>query len=168
MSYSYKCSTCGETHDGLPFTFGSPAPAMWFGLPEDERDARAELSSDQCIIDEKWFFILGRIEIPVTDADENFYWLAWVSVSEANFLRMSELWETPGRENEPPYFGWLNTSLPCYDESTIDVKTNLHTRPIGERPLIELEPTDHPLAVEQRNGINLARVQQIAEQCLHS
>jgi len=141
---------------------------MWFGLPEDERDERAELSSDQCIIDEKWIFILGRIEIPVTDADENFYWLAWASVSEANFLRMSELWEMPGRENEPPYFGWLNTSLPCYDESTIDMKTNLHTRPIGERPLIELEPTDHPLAVEQRNGINLARVQQIAEQCLHS
>ncbi len=33
--------------------------------------------------------------------------------------------------------------------------------------LIELEPTDHPLAVEQRVGITLARVQEIAETLLH-
>jgi hypothetical protein len=35
------------------------------------------------------------------------------------------------------------------------------------RPLVELEPTDHPLAVEQRTGITLGRVQEIAETLLH-
>ena len=30
---------------------------------------------------------------------------------------------------------------------------------VGERPLVELEPTDHPLAVEQHAGITLGRVQ---------
>jgi hypothetical protein len=29
------------------------------------------------------------------------------------------------------------------------------------RPYIELEPTDHPLAVEQRNGISVDRVAEI-------
>ncbi len=38
---------------------------------------------------------------------------------------------------------------------------------VGQRPLIELEPTDHPLAAEQRAGITLARVQEIAETLLH-
>jgi hypothetical protein len=47
------------------------------------------------------------------------------------------------------------------------LKTNIHTNPVGVRPFVELEPTDHPLAVEQRNGITLARVQEIAEIILH-
>lgn len=88
-------------------------------------------------------------------------------MSEQSFDRMTELWETPGRENEPSYFGWLQSVLPVYPESTLNIATNIHTQPVGTRPLVELEPTDHPLAVEQRNGITLMRVQQIAEQCMH-
>lgn len=42
------------------------------------------------------------------------------------------------------------------------------TRPIGHCPFIELEPTDHPLATEQRNGITMDRVREIAEALLHS
>ncbi len=38
----------------------------------------------------------------------------------------------------------------------------------GIRPYIELEPTDHPLAVEQRTGITVERVQQIFEAMTHS
>ena len=37
-----------------------------------------------------------------------------------------------------------------------------HLRSGDLRPLIELEPTDYPLAVEQRNGITLDRIKQIA------
>ena len=40
-------------------------------------------------------------------------------------------------------------------------------RPVGQCPWVELEPTDHPLALEQREGITLARVQEIAEKILH-
>ncbi|MFC4116803.1 DUF2199 domain-containing protein [Nonomuraea zeae] len=125
------------------------------------------MSSDQCVIQGQAFFVRGLIEIPVTDLGETFSWGAWVSLSPENFARAVKLWETPGRESEPPYFGWLSTELPIYSPSTINLKANLHTRAVGRRPLIELEPTDHPLAVEQRNGITLARVQQIAETLLH-
>ncbi|MFE7803030.1 hypothetical protein [Nocardia sp. NPDC057440] len=44
----------------------------------------------------------------------------------------------------------------------------MRTQPIGNRPLVELEPTDHPLAVEKRTGITSARVHWIAEQILHT
>ena len=38
----------------------------------------------------------------------------------------------------------------------------VHLRDDGVRPYIELEPTDHPLAVEQRsNGITVDRVAEI-------
>ena len=164
----YQCSTCDEFHSGLPFSYGSPAPASYFDIPENERDDRVVLSSDQCIIDDEYFFILGLLEIPVLDADEDlFSWNVWVSLSEENFNRASDLWETAGREKEPPYFGWLSTSLPCYEGNTLLLKTNVHTRPVGERPFIELELTDHPLSIEQRNGLSMKRVQEIAEHTLH-
>jgi len=141
---------------------------MFFQIPEEEREQRVQISPDQCIIDDEHFFILGRVEIPVIDSSELFAWLVWVSLSEHNFLRATELWGTEGRETELPYFGWLQTDLPCYSTTTLNLATNVHTRPVGERPFIELEPTDHPLSVEQRNGISLMRVQEIAEECLHA
>lgn len=163
----FLCATCGKHHDHLSLCFGPSAPALWFALPEAEREARAELASDQCVIDGKYFFVLGRILLPVIDGPEPFVWLALVSLSEANFLRMSQLWHTEGRESEPPYFAWLQSALPSYEPSTLSLKTSVHTMPVGERPLIELEPTDHLLALEQRNGITMARVQEIVEAALH-
>lgn len=50
---------------------------------------------------------------------------------------------------------------------TLGVKTHVHTEPVGTRPHIVLEPTEHPLAVEQRTGITVERVQRIAEAILH-
>lgn len=91
----------------------------------------------------------------------------WVSLSRDIFARAVSLWTTPGRENEPPCFGWLSTDLPLYQPSTLQLRTRVHMQPVGTRPLIELEPTSHPLAVEQRTGIRLARVQEIAETLLH-
>jgi len=162
----FKCSACGEWHDELPMGFSADAPYWYDVIAPEERERRAELSSDQCIIDDEHFFVRGVLEIPVTDGDGPFTWGVWVSLSLKNFERMTELWEMPGREGEPPYFGWLSTALPCYPD-TLSLKTHVHTRPVGTRPLIELEPTEHPLAVEQRNGITMARVKEIVERVLH-
>ncbi|MEV5414503.1 DUF2199 domain-containing protein [Thermopolyspora sp. NPDC052614] len=162
----FTCTCCGERHEGLPLHYSTDAPVYW--TPEMAEDPDSALTSDQCVIKGQAFFLRGLIEIPVIDHDEEFSWGVWVSLSPEKFARAAKLWDTPGRENEPPYFGWLSTELPLYSPSTINLKTNLHTRAIGLRPLIELEPTDHPLAVEQRNGITLARAQQIAETLLHA
>jgi hypothetical protein len=135
-------------------------------IPEDEREQRAILASDTCLIDERHAFIDGNLELPIIGSDRPFSWDVWVSLSLPNFERVYRLWEQPGREAEPPYFGWLSTRLPGYPE-TLSLKTMVHTREVGRRPRIELEPTDHPLAVEQREGITMARVQEIAELVLH-
>jgi hypothetical protein len=148
------------------FSYGFEAPVAWYDLPEAERDHRAMLAEEQCEIDSQHFFVRGRICIPVHDGPHDFEWGVWVSLSARNYERMLDLWQTPGREAEPPYFGWLSSVLPGYP-STLNLKTMVHTRPVGERPTIELEPTDHPLAVEQRHGITVRRVQEIAEMMLH-
>jgi hypothetical protein len=43
------------------------------------------------------------------------------------------------------------------------MKTLAHTRAVGLISGIELEPTDHLLAVEQRTGITRERIREIAE-----
>ncbi len=50
---------------------------------------------------------------------------------------------------------------------TLSLKTHVHLRALNQRPFTELELTDHPLAVEQRNGITMARVWEIVEPLLH-
>jgi hypothetical protein len=164
---SYVCRRCGERHRGLPMSYGTDAPAYWD--PSLAGDKSSTLEQEQCIIKDEHFFVRGRLVIPVTDAaGTEFDWGVWVSLSRDSFTRALSLWTTPGREREQPYFGWMSTELPLYQPSTLSLKTRVHTQAMGQRPLIELEPTDHPLAVEQRTGITLARVQEIAETLLHA
>ncbi|MGX4693528.1 DUF2199 domain-containing protein [Streptomyces sp. JNUCC 63] len=146
--------------------YTAEAPAMWDPAFADADDCL--LSSDQCVVRGQHYFVKGLIEIPVIGSDEVFSWGVWVSLSRENFSRAADLWDTPGRESEKPYFGWLTTDLPIYSPTTLNLKTNVHTRPVGERPYVELEPTGHPLALEQCKGIDLDRVREIAAAVLRS
>jgi hypothetical protein len=159
----FFCSNCRKFHNEIPESYGSSAPELYYQIPEEELDSRVEMNDDLCVIDNKYFFIRGCIEIPILDKSDSFVWGVWVSLSEANFLKTSELWDVEGRENcAEPMFGWLQTSIPCYPE-TLNLKTQVYTRSKGARPLIELENTEHPLAIEQNFGISLERIKQVAE-----
>ena len=72
-----------------------------------------------------------------------------------------ELFDRDPDPDEEPRFGWLSNEIRIYRPSTLHLKTNVHFQPLNSRPLIELEATDHPLAVEQRDGITLERAQEI-------
>jgi len=156
-----KCIEFGNEDINLPFCFGPSFPEFYLGIPENERGERAKMDSDLCIIDKKHFFVRGCLDVPIAKSQKYFCWLVWVSMGEKSFHRAVDLWEAAERVSEPPYFGWLNTIIPCYPE-TLNLKTNVHARPVGERPFVELESTTHPFAVDQRNGISLARAQQMA------
>jgi hypothetical protein len=84
----------------------------------------------------------------------------WVSVSKESFVRILELWDAPVVEKELPKFGWLCNNVSSYPP-TLNLKTQLHLRGSRARPSIELEPTEHPLAIEQRRGISVKRVEEI-------
>ncbi|OCA84057.1 hypothetical protein A8F94_15110 [Bacillus sp. FJAT-27225] len=159
----FYCKRCGKFHDELPMSYGSPIPDYVYDIPMEEQESRIEMNDDLCIIDEEYYFIRGCIELPVIDGEGPFTWDVWVSLSKANFNKTIENWDIQGREEElQPMFGWLSTSIPCYPE-TINLKTMVHTRPVGVTPYIELEPIEHPLALEQRNGITIERIKQLAE-----
>jgi hypothetical protein len=163
---TYPCKICGKSHEGPPLSYGAAAPGAYYDVPEEEREKRCLLTSEQCVIDDRYYFILGNINLPITDREEIFNWAVWVLLSEEDFYRISELWETPGRENEPPYDGLLSTTLPCYP-STFSLKVNVYTKPVGERPIVELQESDHPLMKEQKEGISRERVEEFASMILH-
>lgn len=160
MEYSWICGCCGKRFDTLPLDVGYQSPDHWLAIPEAERHKRGKITNDICIIDEEEFFIRGCLEIPVIDHQDKFVWGVWVSVSRASYSRILELWDSADVEQEPPRFGWLCNDIALYP-STLNLKTNVRLRNRGIRPLIELQHADHPLVVEQENGISLERVQEI-------
>src|SRR5881398_1763911 len=90
----------------------------------------------------------------------------WCSLSEKSYLEVSDHWEDPARERLGPYFGWLCTKIPGYPDTAF-LKTMVHQRAVGVRPWVELERTDHPLAVDQRDGIEEDRLRGIVIGLLH-
>ena len=147
-------------------TFGAKRPVSYYKIPEDEREARCQSSNDDCVIDDKWYFVRGCIDIPVHGADDDFSWGVWVSLSEDNYLTWRDYFGKAKRSHVGPFFGWLNAWLKPYPD-TINLKTMVHLRDDGIRPYIEIEPSDHPLSVEQRNGITIARLSEIYSIMMH-
>lgn len=165
MTFRFKCCSCDQIHEGMP-TFGDNAPLSYFGVPEVERASRCDLGSDDCVIDSERFFVRGCIDIPVHGHSEPFTWGAWVSLSESHYLQWIKYFNEPKRSHIGPFFGWLNAWLKPYPE-TVNLKTRLHLRDDRIRPYIEIEPTDHPLAIEQREGISIDRVAEIYALMVH-
>lgn len=163
----WRCVSCGSTHTGLAYSFAAPAPDAWAALRGQPRP-ESELGGEQCVIGGEHFFIRGLIEIPVRGGEHPvFSWNVWSSLSRENFERASALWHSPDRVKEPPYFGWMSVELAPVYPPTTNLKLNLHTRELGRRPFLEVEPTSHPLAVEQREGITVERVRELNELMLH-
>ena len=172
MTYRWTCSICGETHDGLPLSWAFAAPDHWAELDEAEREERGFCNADFCQMTDDAGdparFVRGTIEIPIADpvdADEpNVVIGVWASLSEKSLEELLRVWNDD-EADAGPWFGWLSNHIPMYPE-TLGVPTHVHFRP-GLRPLIEVEPGDHPLARDS-GGVTMARAIELAEGWVHS
>jgi hypothetical protein len=100
----YQCLTCGRWHDERPTSFGLPLPAAVATLGDAERIARAELGSDQCILDNEHYFVLGNLDLRVRGTDEVPRWSAWSTLSRKNFERVARRRSIGGiRQDEADY-----------------------------------------------------------------
>jgi hypothetical protein len=161
----FVCGVCGERHE-LPLSYSVKAPMAAAAVPMEELEQRIAFTPDQCVIDGRDFYLRGRILVPVIGLEEPFVWGVWAEVSPKNFVRTNELWTTEGRENEAAFPGWLNTQLPVFGD-TFNLEVMVQTQVVGKRPHFTVVEEEHPLAVEQRDGITLRRVEEIAEKMLH-
>lgn len=171
----YTCSCCGEVHHDLP-DLVCEQPQYTLGITGRERRKRVKLSSDLCALDGKHFFVRCVLRIPIIGEDSDFGWGVWVSASRINFktyaktLRYNNVFAKLFLRNKEvdiePWMGWLANSLPHY-ENTCKVKALVLPQSDDTRPLVELEPSDHPLAVHQRDGMPKELAINLAEKVLH-
>jgi hypothetical protein len=155
----YRCVHCGHEHDGIP-AFHADRPTPYWDVPEDKREADVFLTSDSCVIADRFFFVHGCLDIPILHQTDVFTWGVWVSLSETNFFTWQANYDVPKRSHIGPFFGWLCTALPIYPD-TLHLKTMVHFRDNGIRPRVELERTNHPLSKEQHEGISIERALEI-------
>jgi hypothetical protein len=161
----YVCATCGERHERIS-GLSAAAPLYYYSVPEAERSRRCRLDPDVCVIDGEFFFVRGCLEVPILGESDPFVWGVWVSLARESFETFLALYPEAHRSHAGPFFGWLSAALRGYPD-TENLKTRVHLRDHGQRPAIELEPTEHPLAVEQRSGIRVERVGEILAAHLH-
>jgi hypothetical protein len=166
-SHRFRCSVCKDWHDGLP-ELGFDAPLPYHELSEEERE-QANKSDDLCSIADRDFFVRAVIPLRVIDGEPDQMWCigAWVSLKKENYERYIELFNRKEVDGNGPYTGWLCNRIDGYPD-TYCLRTRVHLQLAPMRPVIELEPTDHPLAVQQREGIRMREVQALVERVLHS
>lgn len=140
---------------GLPSP-SAPYPYPYFLVPEAERAARCVLTPDQCVVDGTEFYVRASLPVHVHDADSPLLYGVWVSLSAEHYQRFSTLFDDRDRRPGESFFGWLCTPLMGYPD-TLLLKTYIHVQPWPERPLVELEPTAHPLAVDYGEGVSIER-----------
>ncbi len=148
----------------MDVAFGSPY--YWTTVPQPERTQRTELTSDLCSIDNEDFFIRGILLVPIRGTDEHFGWGLWTSVSKANFDRYRETFDSHEQSALGTFTGYISNQIDAYP-NLLQLVVRAHLQDDNQRPKLELEPTDHPLAVDQREGISQDRVVQLVTPYLH-
>jgi len=147
--------------------FAAKAPVAWEALSWFDRRG-SNLGDETCIVKRQHFFVRGLIEIPVKNRKTPLVWNVWSSLNAESFQRMLDHWTSSDRASDPAFIGFLSNDLSAVYPSTLNLKLRVQTRALGQRLSFELEPTDHPLALEQRAGIGIERVREINSLLLHS
>ena len=163
--FEFKCGMCGEVHLQRP-AWHFAAPIQVSAVPPAEREVRVDLTEDDCVIDEKEFYLKALLELPIIGSPNSFVWGVWLSVSAESHARFAASFTDVDRSPGEPFFGWLCNELPSYPSTQL-LKTMVHVRDYPLRPWIELEPTNHPLAIDQRNGISVEKAILLTEAFLH-
>jgi hypothetical protein len=163
--HDWTCSGCGSRHHGLP-DLACAGPEQWPGSEQYAPNSTANfsqhfLSEDFCALYGKHFFIRCILEIPIlASGGERFAYGVWSTLSEKNFHIYADTFDSGVQGELGPWFGWFSNRLKGYPE-TLNLKCQVHPCVGRQRPRIELEATDHPLALEQRNGVTLDRLLEI-------
>ena len=160
---SWVCPVCGTAHKGL-FDLACDSPDFWQGpdekLPNSEVfKSNTALTEDFCVLNGEHVFV--RLQLPVIGAPDTFFGFGvWSTLSKTNFDLYLNTFDSGDQGHLGPWFGWFSSRLNGYPD-TLNLKCQVVPRDARSRPYVELEPTDHPLAIEQRDGITFDRILEI-------
>jgi hypothetical protein len=162
-SRGFDCASCGETHFGM-LDLALDRPIGWpdeLEKYEIHRNGDFLLTDDLCVMHGNEFYVRGVIELPIKHAEEHsFRYGVWSSLSQENFKIYKDNFDLNQCDHLGPWFGWFSNELKGYPK-TLHLKVKVFPQNERSRPSFALEPTDHPLAVEQREGIEIDRILEV-------
>ena len=164
---SFRCSSCGAEHSGVPLVWGPNAPERLRLVPRNEWASRVSISQDDCVIDRETYLVRGCLDLPIRGTSEPFRWLVWTVVSRQGHRFTMSPWRRLVRLRHQPYAAVLDTVLP-YEPSSAGLAVEIRSAGPGYRPNVAVSDSTHPLAIEQRNGIALERAYELAGRMLHA
>jgi hypothetical protein len=161
---AWICPGCGSKHRGL-FDLACDKPDVWQGAaarPNSEIVGADDiLTEDFCVLGGEHFFVRCVLQLPILGRPETFFGFGtWATLSKKNFDRNLATFDSGRQGRLGPWFGWFSNRLMGYPD-TLNLKCQVHPRDGRQRPYIELDPTEHPLAIEQQQGIAFDRLLEI-------
>jgi hypothetical protein len=156
------CSVCGEEHEFASMEPTYRHPDAFLEVPPNEHELRTFGGKDERAIRtaddaERRYFFRAGMPMPVHGESEPCHWGVWVEVSDEAWERVRELWYESDQASEPPFQARLANALLGY-EGTLGLPGTFTLTGPSTVPTFVLEPTlDHPLAIEQRNGVPFER-----------
>ena len=162
----FTCSVCGEYHDEQLLDIRAGLPDPVFELDDTERDARADVGDDWCVLDDERFFVRGLVELPVPALRDQFRFGAWVEVARDDFAKLGRLWHDPGGLRHPPFAATLANELRPY-AGTAGLPVLLRLEDVERLPSIEVLDGEHPLGRDQRDGVDEPAVHRLAATVRH-
>ncbi|WP_132910865.1 DUF2199 domain-containing protein [Sphingomonas sp. BK235] len=160
--FEFNCESCGQRHIGVP-ALAFEAPIYWNEVEALGRPETHVLSSDLCVIADEHHFIRCSLDMPIRDVPAVLSWSIWMSQSNSNFETYRD---TLGDTPEQVTFGYLANRLPEYPD-TLNLRAQVRWRARGERPIVELEPVEHPLFADWTAGLTRDRAIAFAQLVLH-
>ncbi len=170
--FQYKCHECGKTHTGSP-SFSYKYPEYYFDVPRNERETRVLVNADSCKIspnaddasEDVIYCIRVILEIPIRNSAQPFTWGVWVSQSKNSFDQYVDTFDCD--QSTQGSFGWLMVNMPFYshpetNEMPVHLECDVEFGPMGQRPKIRIWDCNHPLSIDQREGISWRTATKIA------
>jgi hypothetical protein len=158
---SFVCPQCGTTHAGLPKDYGYKLPDEVWAIPHDERKSAAKFTSDLCQFGDR-YFIRCLLKTPFVGSDDYFGWGLWVETARSVFERYVALYDQDASA-EPLYAGTIANRPTLYADA-LGADVLIQFGPSKDRPVIYFPAgARSALAVEQREGLDLARYHAVLE-----
>jgi len=161
------CQVCGQTHPLDEIEGSFTLPDVVANISRIARLVRVKSDRNFCILDNKTFFVRCLLPIPLHESSDNYCWGVWVQLSEDLFKRAKHSWSSRDREHEAPLDGVLANNILLYELGTLNLPVQIKHSPPGIAPTIRILSLSHPLAIEQENGVSVARAMEYNHFVLH-
>jgi hypothetical protein len=177
---TWRCRSCGEAH-GWPFDLAAMAPDHWphrDGYEDNagvilaldaagQGEAVDFLSEDFCLLGGRHFLIRCVLLVPVAGLAQPFGFGCWATLSQENFRRYLDGFDSGRHAHRGPWTGWLCNML---GGLTGDQPIGVEVRPRGkrQRPLLEVLDPGEPLARAQRDGLEIERLVELLDSYGHA